>query len=94
MLPAILGQPKSPQVAAPSGESAAVGGFSTLVVQDHVSPQLAPLLALVSAATVTTTLRLGTINPAPLLARLQAAGIEYACVNPLMEGEANDIYHR
>jgi alkanesulfonate monooxygenase SsuD/methylene tetrahydromethanopterin reductase-like flavin-dependent oxidoreductase (luciferase family) len=35
-------------------------GFSTLVVQDHVDKQLAPLLALMSAAAVTSTLRLGT----------------------------------
>jgi probable F420-dependent oxidoreductase len=36
-------------------------GFSTLVVQDHVDKQLAPLLALMSAAAVTSTLRLGTV---------------------------------
>jgi probable F420-dependent oxidoreductase len=36
-------------------------GFSTLVVQDHVDKQLAPLLALVSAAAVTSTLRFGTV---------------------------------
>src|SRR5262245_65555098 len=36
-------------------------GFSTLVVQDHVDRQLAPLLALMSAAAVTSTLRLGTV---------------------------------
>src|SRR5919197_2951414 len=36
-------------------------GFATLVVQDHVDRQLAPLLALMSAAAVTSTLRLGTV---------------------------------
>ena len=36
-------------------------GFSTLVVQDHVDKQLAPLLALVSATAVTSTLRFGTV---------------------------------
>jgi probable F420-dependent oxidoreductase len=36
-------------------------GFSTLVVQDHVDRQLAPLPALVAAAAVTSTLRLGTV---------------------------------
>src|SRR5262249_44152820 len=36
-------------------------GFSTLVVQDHVDKQLAPLPALVAAAAVTSTLRLGTV---------------------------------
>jgi len=35
-------------------------GFSTLQVVDHLGPQLAPLTALAAAATVTTTLRLGT----------------------------------
>jgi probable F420-dependent oxidoreductase len=36
-------------------------GFSTLVVQDHVGQQLAPLPALVAAAAVTSRLRLGTV---------------------------------
>jgi probable F420-dependent oxidoreductase len=36
-------------------------GFSTLVVSDHFGAQLAPLLALVSAAAVTSTLRLGAV---------------------------------
>jgi probable F420-dependent oxidoreductase len=36
-------------------------GFSTLVVQDHVDKQFAPLPALVAAAVVTSTLRLGTV---------------------------------
>jgi probable F420-dependent oxidoreductase len=36
-------------------------GFSTLVVQDHVGLQLAPLPALVAAAAVTSRLRLGTV---------------------------------
>jgi probable F420-dependent oxidoreductase len=36
-------------------------GFSALVVQDHVDRQFAPLPALVAAASVTSTLRLGTV---------------------------------
>ncbi len=36
-------------------------GFSSLVVSDHFGQQLAPLLALVSAASVTTRLRLGAV---------------------------------
>jgi probable F420-dependent oxidoreductase len=36
-------------------------GFSTLVVQDHVDKQFAPFPALVAAAAVTSTLRLGTV---------------------------------
>jgi probable F420-dependent oxidoreductase len=36
-------------------------GFSTLVVSDHFGLQLAPLLALVSAASATTSLRLGAV---------------------------------
>jgi probable F420-dependent oxidoreductase len=36
-------------------------GFSTLVVQDHFGQQLAPLPALMSAAAVTTRLRLATV---------------------------------
>jgi acetoin utilization protein AcuB len=35
------------------------------------------------------TLRLGTINPAPLLVRLQEAAIVYAFANPLVEGETD-----
>ena len=35
-------------------------GFSTLLVPDHFSPQLAPLLALLTAAEATNRLRLGT----------------------------------
>jgi acetoin utilization protein AcuB len=33
------------------------------------------------------TLRLGTINPAPLLMRLQKEGIQYSFGNALIEGE-------
>lgn len=33
------------------------------------------------------TLRLGTINPTPLLVRLREAGIQYAFANPLPEGD-------
>src|SRR6266540_6274869 len=36
-------------------------GFSTLVIQDHFDRQPAPLPALMSAAAVTSTLRLGTV---------------------------------
>jgi probable F420-dependent oxidoreductase len=36
-------------------------GFSTIVVQDHFGPQLAPLPALLAAAAVTQTIRLGTL---------------------------------
>src|SRR5438477_10289897 len=36
-------------------------GFSTLIVQDHFAPQLAPLPALVSAGAVTSRIRLATI---------------------------------
>src|SRR5262245_41098047 len=36
-------------------------GFSTLVVSDHFGAQLAPLPALMSAAAVTSRIRLGTI---------------------------------
>jgi acetoin utilization protein AcuB len=32
------------------------------------------------------TLRLGTINPSPLLVRLQEANIAYTYADPLMEG--------
>lgn len=35
------------------------------------------------------TLRLGTINPTPLLMRLQEAGIHYAFANPLTEEDSN-----
>lgn len=37
----------------------------------------------------TATLRLGTINPTPLLVRLQEMGIKYALANPFTEGESN-----
>jgi probable F420-dependent oxidoreductase len=36
-------------------------GFSTLVVQDHFGPQLAPLPSLMSAAAATSRIRLGTL---------------------------------
>ena len=35
----------------------------------------------------TATLRVGTINPSPLLMRLRTAGIQYTCGNPLVEEE-------
>jgi probable F420-dependent oxidoreductase len=36
-------------------------GYSTIVAQDHFGPQLTPLLSLVAAAAVTSTIRLATI---------------------------------
>jgi acetoin utilization protein AcuB len=38
----------------------------------------------------TVTLRLGTINPAPLLVRLQEAAIQYTFAEPLMEDDEHD----
>ena len=37
----------------------------------------------------TATLRVGTINPSPLLVRLHEANIQYTCVTPQAEGEIN-----
>jgi acetoin utilization protein AcuB len=36
------------------------------------------------------TVRLGTINPAPLLVRLQEANIRYTFADPLSEGNEHD----
>jgi acetoin utilization protein AcuB len=63
----------------------------TLAIADelHVPVRSVLTAPLKDAVPRLATLRLGTINPAPLLERLKKEGIQYSFANPLTEGEKN-----
>src|SRR5947209_2906372 len=81
-------------VTLPPGRMAPLAETLKLAAELHVLVRSVIAAPLVDGVPHVATLRLGTINPTPLLVRLQAAGIEYVFVNPLMEGETNDSYNR
>jgi len=64
----------------------------TLLLASELHVQIRSILAspLEGNMPRSATLRLGTINPAPLLVRLQAAAIQYTFAEPLMEGDEHD----
>ncbi|MHB8595335.1 MAG: CBS domain-containing protein [Ktedonobacteraceae bacterium] len=64
----------------------------TLLLASELHVQIRSILASPLEGNVprTATLRLGTINPAPLLVRLQEAAVEYTFAEPLMEDSAHD----
>ena len=73
-------------IALPSGDLTPLAQTLLLATQLHVqvrSIMAAPLEGGIPHAAI---LRLGTINPAPLLVRLQEAKIEYTFADPLEEG--------
>jgi acetoin utilization protein AcuB len=61
----------------------------TLAIADELHIHLRSILAapLEDGVPRLVALRLGTMNPAPLLRRLKEAGIEYSFANPLAESE-------
>lgn len=61
-------------------------GYSTLFVSDHMNPQLAPLVALSVAATVTETLRVGTLVLCNDLRHPAVLAKELATLDVLSEG--------
>lgn len=64
-------------------------GYSTLLLPDHTNPQLAPIPALVAAATVTTTLRVGTQVLCNDLRNPVVTAKEVATLDLLSEGRAD-----
>ena len=64
----------------------------TLLLASELHVQMRSMLASPLEGNVprSVTLRLGTINPAPLLVRLQEAAIQYTCVDPLLEDDEHD----
>lgn len=64
----------------------------TLLLASELHVQIRSILASPLEGNVprTATLRLGTINPAPLLVRLQEADIQYTFAEPLTEEETHD----
>lgn len=61
-------------------------GFSTLLVSDHVGSSLSPMPAMVSAASVTSTLRVGTLVLANDFRRPEVLAQEAATVDLLTDG--------
>jgi acetoin utilization protein AcuB len=76
-------------VALPMGNVDALA--RTLLIAAELHTQIRSVMATPLADGVPTvaTLRLGTINPAPLLRRLQEEGIEYSFGSPLVEGDTH-----
>ena len=64
----------------------------TLLLASELHVQIRSILASPLEGNVprSVTLRLGTINPAPLLVRLQEASIQYTFVDPLLEDDEHD----
>lgn len=65
--------------------------METLSIASALHIQIRSIIAapLADGVPRTAILRVGTMNPSPLLLHLQAAGIQYAYANPLMEEETH-----
>ena len=66
-----------------------------LLLADEMHVQVRSIIAapLEGSVPLSATLRLGTINPAPLLVRLQEEGIQYSFADPLAEDNNEDSRH-
>jgi acetoin utilization protein AcuB len=74
----------------PVGDMAPLAQALLLAKEMHVQVHSIIAAPLAGSVPNTATLRLGTINPAPLLVRLQKAAIQYAFAEPLLEEEEHD----
>ncbi len=70
----------------PAGSMAPLAQTLTFAADLHVPIRSIIAAPLKDGVPYTATLRLGTINPSPLLGRLHEAHIQYACVNLQAEG--------
>lgn len=74
----------------PTGDMAPLAQTLLLAKEMHVQVHSIIAAPLTGSVPNTATLRLGTINPAPLLVRLQKAAIQYAFADPLLEEKEHD----
>ena len=74
----------------PMGDIAPLARTLLLAKEMHVQVHSIIAAPLAGSVPNMATLRLGTINPAPLLARLQKAAIQYTSAEPLLEEKEHD----
>ncbi len=74
----------------PMGDMAPLAQTLLLAKEMHVQVHSIIAAPLEGSVPRSATLRLGTINPAPLLVRLQKAAIQYTFVDPLLEEDKHD----
>ncbi|HLG61564.1 MAG TPA: CBS domain-containing protein [Ktedonosporobacter sp.] len=74
-------------IALPSGNMTALARVLALASELHMSIRSVMAAPLSGSVPTTATIRLGTINPAPLLLRLQEEGIHYSFGTSLAEGD-------
>jgi acetoin utilization protein AcuB len=74
----------------PMGDMAPLAQTLLLAKEMHVQVHSIIAAPLTGSVPRAATLRLGTINPAPLLVRLQKAAIQYMFADPLLEEEEHD----
>jgi acetoin utilization protein AcuB len=72
----------------PLGDTAALARTLSLASELHIKIRSIMAVPLSEGVPNMATLRLGTINPAPLLVRLQEEGIHYSFGNPLLENDS------
>lgn len=72
----------------PLGDTTALARTLALASELHIKIRSIMAVPLSEGVPSVATLRLGTINPAPLLVRLQEEGIHYSFGNPLLENES------
>jgi acetoin utilization protein AcuB len=76
-------------ISLPTGSMAPLAETLSIAAELHVQIRSVIAAPLVEGVPHMATLRVGTINPPPLLTRLKAAGIEYSFAHPLVEGESH-----
>lgn len=76
-------------IALPMGNMEPLAKVLHLASELHMAIRSVMAAPLVDSMPSAATLRLGTINPTPLLVRLKEEGIEYAFADPLVEGEVH-----
>ncbi len=74
----------------PAGSMTPLTQTLMMAVDMHVPIRSILAAPLKNGVPYTATLRIGTINPSPLLVRLHDANIQYVCVTPQAEGESNE----
>ncbi len=72
----------------PLGDTTALARTLSLASELHVKIRSIMAVPLSEGVPNMATLRLGTINPAPLLVRLQEEGIHYSFGNPILENDS------
>lgn len=76
-------------IALPTGNMELLAKVLHLASESHMAVRSVMAAPLVDGMPRAATLRLGTINPTPLLIRLKEEGIDYTFTDPLVEGETH-----